>query len=49
MASYSTPKYDAYSDVFYRRARHYIQADEMRVSGGAPYFRRWLTLRKGRR
>ncbi|KAJ3491006.1 hypothetical protein NLG97_g5676 [Lecanicillium saksenae] len=33
MASYSNPKYDAYSDVFYRRARHYIQADEMRDDG----------------
>ena len=26
------PKYDQYAEAFYKRARQYIEADEMRVS-----------------
>ncbi|KAM3558232.1 hypothetical protein ARSEF4850_004712 [Beauveria asiatica] len=33
LASHGHVKYDAYSDIFYRRARHYIEADEMRDAG----------------
>ncbi|KAJ4153345.1 hypothetical protein LMH87_009835 [Akanthomyces muscarius] len=33
LASHGHAKYEAYSEVFYRRARHYIQADEMKDDG----------------
>lgn len=31
LAAHGHPKYDSYCDIFYRRARQYIQADEMKV------------------
>jgi len=31
MASNGHPKYGSYHDVFYKRARHYADSDEMRV------------------
>ena len=31
LAAVGHPKYDRYADVFYKRARQYIQADEMKV------------------
>lgn len=31
LAAVGHPKYDTYADVFYKRARQYIQADEMKV------------------
>lgn len=33
LASLGHSKYDAHADIFYRRARHYIHADEMRDDG----------------
>jgi len=32
MAANGHPKYNAYHDVFYKRARQYLEADELRVS-----------------
>ena len=48
LASHGHPKYDVYSDVFYRRARNYIQADEMRVcaSLGHLIYNSWLNINR---
>lgn len=37
------PKYDQYAEAFYKRARQYIEADEMRVSPLFPLLR-WPVL-----
>ncbi len=37
MAANGHPKYDSYHDVFYRRARRYLEVDELKV-GLAPFF-----------
>lgn len=31
LAAHGSSKYEQYSDVFYQRARHYYDADEMKV------------------
>lgn len=31
LASYFNDKYKSYSEVFYQRARHYVDTDEMKV------------------
>lgn len=50
MASIGHDKYDSYSDIFYKRARQYADADEMKVSVivAEPGQDSWLTCDKGR-
>jgi hypothetical protein len=44
MAAIGHPKYDQYSQVFYQRARQYIEADEMKVRREAlVFFFFWLS------